>query len=230
MNQQLGKIYAKLFAHFGAQNWWPHNSGAFEIIVGAILTQNTAWTNVERALANLRRAKMLAPARLHRVSRARLAQLIRPSGYFNLKAKKLHAFTEFLFAQHRGSIARLFKRDIETLRAELLAVYGIGPETADSIILYAAHKPIFVVDAYTQRVFARLGLAREHAAYAELQSFFMDHLPRDEKLFNEYHALIVMLGKNICRKTKPRCGACPLREICPTARADQIENLTTRQF
>ena len=222
MNRQLEAIYTRLFAHFGAQHWWPQNGGAFEIIVGAILTQNTAWTNVERALANLRRAKLLAPARLHRVPRARLARLIRPSGYFNLKAKKLHAFTEFLFARHRGSIARLFKLDIETLRDELLAVYGIGPETADSIILYAANKPIFVVDAYTQRVFARLGLSRAHAPYAELQSLFMDHLPRDEKLFNEYHALIVMLGKHICKKTQPRCGVCPLRDFCPTGKNEPM--------
>ncbi|MBI5302072.1 MAG: endonuclease III domain-containing protein [Chloroflexi bacterium] len=219
MQNHLNDIYARLFAHFGAQHWWPHaTGGAFEIIVGAILTQDTAWTNVEKALANLRAARLLTPAALHRVPTARLAQLIHPSGYFNLKAKKLHAFTRFLFDEHRGNLARLFQRDPAALREQLLGVYGIGPETADSIILYAAHQPIFVVDAYTRRIFARLGLARADATYDELQTLFMENLAREEKLFNEYHALIVTLGKNICKKTKPRCGVCPLHLICPTGK------------
>lgn len=219
MQNALLDIYARLFAHFGAQHWWPHaNGGAFEIIVGAILTQNTAWANVEKALGNLRAAHLLTPTALHRVPVARLAQLIRPSGYFNLKTKKLKAFTHFLFATQRGSLARLFRRDTATLREQLLGVYGIGPETADSIILYAAHQPIFVVDAYTRRVFARLGFTREDVAYAELQAVFMQNLPRDEKLFNEYHALIVALGKQLCRKTQPRCPACPLQNMCATGR------------
>lgn len=213
---RLNEIYRRLYAHFGPQHWWPHASGgAFEIVVGAILTQNTAWTNVEQALANLHRARLLTPAALHRAPVARLARLIRPSGYFNLKAKKLKAFTRFVFAEHRGRLAHLFALDTPRLREELLTVYGIGPETADSIILYAAHQPIFVVDAYTRRIFARLGLTRADASYDELQSWFMKHLPRDERMFNEYHALIVALGKNICRKRAPRCGECPLRGICP---------------
>ncbi|CAG0953251.1 Endonuclease III [Anaerolineae bacterium] len=216
MDKRLADIYSRLYAHFGAQHWWPQNDGAFEIIVGAILTQNTAWTNVEKALANQKPARALTPARLHHVPAARLARWIRPSGYFNLKAKKLHAFTQFLYANHRGSLTRLFKLDTPTLREQLLAVYGIGPETADSIILYAAQKPIFVVDAYTRRICARLGLAREDLTYEELQYLFMEHLPRDEKLFNEYHALLVALGKHICKKTVPRCAQCPLVEVCPT--------------
>jgi endonuclease-3 related protein len=215
MQEQLGDIYDRLYARFGAQHWWP-GDGAFQVIVGAILTQNTAWTNVEKALANLKRARLLNPARMRRAPTARLARLIRPSGYFNLKAKKLKAFTRYLFAAHRGRLARLFRLDIATLRAELLAVYGIGPETADSIILYAARKPVFVVDAYTRRIFARLGLSREGASYDELQRLFMEHLPRDEKLFNEYHALLVTLGKNVCKKRAPNCSVCPLKEICPT--------------
>lgn len=215
---RLTDIYQRLYAHFGPQHWWPHSSGgAFEIIVGAILTQNTAWTNVERALDNLRRARVLSPRTMHRTPTARLARLIRPSGYFNLKAKKLKAFTKFLFTAHRGKLEHLFGLDSGRLRTELLSVYGIGPETADSIILYAAHQPIFVVDAYTRRILARLGLTRADASYDELQSLFMQHLPHDEKMFNEYHALLVALGKNICRKRAPRCDVCPLREICPTA-------------
>jgi endonuclease-3 related protein len=216
---RLTEIYQRLSARFGPQHWWPHSrGGAFEIIVGAILTQNTAWTNVEKALANLRRARRLTPTALHRAPTARLARLIRPSGYFNLKAKKLKAFTRSLFAKHRGRLAHLFSRDPSRLREELLAIYGIGAETADSIILYAAHQPIFVVDAYTRRIFARLGLTRADASYDELQSLFMRNLPRDEPLFNEYHALVVALGKNICQKRAPRCGECPLQEICPSAR------------
>jgi len=215
---RLLEIYQRLDAHFGPQHWWPHSSGgAFEIIVGAILTQNTAWTNVERALANLRRARLLTPRALHRAPTARLARLIRPAGYFNLKAKKLKAFTHFLFTAHHGKLEHLFCLDTARLRAELLDVYGIGPETADSIILYAAHQPIFVVDAYTRRIMARLGLARETASYDELQTLFMNHLPRDEEMFNQYHALFVALGKNVCRKRDPRCDECPLQELCPTA-------------
>jgi endonuclease-3 related protein len=216
MRSQLTDIYARLYARFGPQHWWPHHAGAFEVIVGAILTQNTAWTNVEKALANLKRARLLTPTALNRVTTARLARLIRPSGYFNLKAKKLKAFARFVCAEHRGRLAHLFARDAARLREELLAVYGIGPETADSIVLYAARQPIFVVDAYTRRVMARLGLARADATYDELQRLFMEHLPREERLFNEYHALIVALGKDVCRKSQPRCGECPLREICPT--------------
>ena len=212
---QLDDIYARLYAHFGPQQWWPHSrGGAFEIIVGAILTQNTAWMNVEKALVNMRRARLLTPAALKRVESARLARLIRPSGYYNLKAKKLKAFVHFLFVGHRGKLAHLFKLDTPPLREKLLAVYGIGPETADSIILYAAHQPVFVVDAYTRRIFSRLGLAPENATYDDLQHLFMDHLPHDERLFNEYHALIVALGKNVCKKSTPRCEECPLEVIC----------------
>jgi endonuclease III related protein len=222
MDEQLNDIYARLYAHFGAQHWWP-GDGAFEVIVGAILTQNTAWTNVEKAMANLKRVQLLTPARMHRAPAARLARLVRPSGYFNLKAKKLKAFTRYLFAEHRGSLTRLFRLDTATLREQLLAVYGIGPETADSIILYAAHQPIFVIDAYTRRICARLGLSREDASYDELQHLFMEHLPSAEPLFNEYHALLVALGKNYCTKRAPRCAECPLREVCATGKDEQIK-------
>ncbi len=215
MDERLEEIYRRLYAHFGPQHWWPGKS-AFEVILGAILTQNTAWTNVERALANLKRAGLLHVVRLHKARERRIAGLIRPSGYYHLKAKKLAAFTRFLFDKHHGRLSHLFRQETGALRDELLAVYGIGPETADSIILYAAKQPIFVIDAYTRRIAARLGLADADASYEELQRLFMEHLPRAEPLFNEYHALLVALGKKYCVKRAPRCSPCPLREICPT--------------
>ncbi len=213
--KNLQNVYERLYAHFGPQHWWPGKT-AFEVILGAILTQNTAWTNVEKALANLKRAGLLHPERLHKARESRVAELIRSSGYYHLKAKKLKAFTQFLFAQHQGRLSHLFKRETGALREQLLAVYGIGPETADSIILYAAGQPVFVVDAYTRRIAARLGLASPTASYDELQQLFMEHLPRSARLFNEYHALFVALGKRYCVKRAPRCEACPLREICAT--------------
>lgn len=218
MEGRLREIYVRLYTHFGPQHWWPGH-GAFEVVVGAILTQNTAWTNVEKALANLKRAGVLHPARLHRTRVQAVARLIRPSGYFNLKAKKLKAFVRFLFDAHQGKLSHLFALDAESLRKELLAIYGIGSETADSIILYAAQQPIFVIDAYTQRIAVRLGLSRGDASYEDLQALFMDHLPRSVQLFNEYHALLVALGKNICKKRSPLCPICPLQELCPTGKA-----------
>lgn len=215
LNDRLDDIYSRLYAHFGAQHWWP-GEGPFQVIVGAILTQNTAWSNVEKAMANLKRAQLLTPTRMHKTPAASLARLIRSSGYFNLKAKKLKAFTRYLFTEHRGRLARLFRLDMTRLREQLLAVYGIGPETADSIILYAARQPIFVVDAYTRRIGARLGLSSSNASYDELQRMFMEHLPHDEPLFNEYHALLVALGKKYCTKRAQRCTECPLRDVCPT--------------
>lgn len=218
MEEQLREIYARLFARFGPQYWWP-GDGAFEVIVGAILTQNTAWSNVEKAMTNLKLARRLNPTRMHQLPTPRLAQLIRPSGYFNLKAKKLKAFTGHLFNAHHGRLTHLFRLETAALREELLAVYGVGPETADSIILYAARRPIFVIDAYTRRILARLGLARVESSYDELQRMFMEHLPHDESLFNEYHALLVALGKDYCRKSKLKCRQCPLLEVCPTGKS-----------
>ncbi len=217
MQDKLQAVYERLYSHFGPQHWWPQSDGAFEIIIGAILTQNTAWTNVEKALVNLKRAGLLTPTRLHSSRESHIAQWIRPSGFFRLKAKKLKAFTRFLFEKHRGRLSHLFALDAEKLREELLAVYGIGPETADSIILYAARKPIFVVDAYTRRICSRLRLSLDDASYDELQQLFMTNLTRDAKMFNEYHALFVALGKNLCRKRSPKCATCPLQTICPSA-------------
>jgi endonuclease III related protein len=213
MEKELMQVYEQLYAHFGPQQWWP-GDGPFQVIVGAILTQNTAWTNVEKAMVNLEQAGLLNAERLHAAQEARIAALVRPSGYFNLKAKKLKAFVRFLFEQHHGRLAHLFAHKTPELREELLGVYGIGPETADSIILYAAEQPIFVIDAYTRRIAGRLGWVRPDVTYDELQQLFMRNLPLDVQLFNEYHALLVALGKNYCVKTKPRCAECPLHSTC----------------
>jgi endonuclease-3 related protein len=174
----LETIYARLYAHFGPQHWWPGDS-RWEVMVGAVLTQNTSWRNVEKAMANLKREGRLEPKQMRRTRRATLARLVRPSGYFNLKARKLKALVEFLFERYGGNPARLVGGEVSQQRAELLDVYGIGPETADSILLYAADQPVFVIDAYTRRICARLGLAREGASYDELQQMFMEHLPWD---------------------------------------------------
>jgi endonuclease-3 related protein len=183
------------------------------VIVGAILTQSTAWANVEKAIANLKRAGVLDPQSLHDLELPSLAVLIRPSGYYNQKAKKLRAFVTYLFAAHAGAIERLLELDMSTLRAELLRIHGIGPETADSIVLYAAGKPTFVVDAYTARVFGRLGFSEANADYATLRQLFMKYLPHDVALFNEYHALIVNHGKRVCSRI-PRCDSCVLMMGC----------------
>lgn len=205
----LKKIYNKLFKAFGPQHWWPGDT-AFEIIVGAILTQNTAWTNVEKAIHNLKKARLLNPRKMHDLSHAELAQYIRPAGYFNIKAKRIKHFLNYLFDNHSGSLNRIFKKRTDALRRELLQVNGIGPETADSILLYAGNHPVFVVDAYTKRIFSRHGIIPAGTDYHDVQELFMKNLPHDVKLFNEYHALIVKTGKDFCRTKKPLCGKCPL--------------------
>lgn len=204
----LLEVFDNLYQHFGPQYWWPAKTG-FEVVVGAILTQNTAWTNVEKAIENLRGAGCLNPKALHRMPLERLAQLLRPSGYFNVKARRLKSFIEFLFQEYEGELLRMLKEKPHRLRQKLLSVKGIGPETADSILLYAGDHPWFVVDAYTRRVFSRHRLVAEDISYGALQDFFMRVLPRDSSLYNEYHALIVRLGKEICRQ-KPLCERCPL--------------------
>jgi endonuclease-3 related protein len=213
-------IYQCLLAGYGPQHWWPGDS-PFEVIVGAILTQSAAWGNVEKALANLKGEGVLSPQELYHLPEDRLAQLIYPSGYYNAKARKLKAFVRQLVEVYQGDLDRLFARDIAALRPELLALHGIGPETADSILLYAGAKPVFVIDAYTRRSAARLGLAPANASYAALQTLFMANLPPQVPLLNEYHALLVRLGKEACRKV-PRCLVCPLLELCPTGQAQSV--------
>jgi endonuclease-3 related protein len=204
----LWSIYDRLNDHFGDLKWWPGES-AIEIIIGAILTQNTAWRNVEVAIDRLRQEGLLDQHQLLRVDDKTLETLIRPSGYYRIKTQRLKAFIHFLFERYDGSLEQLFTGDIGFLRNELLQVKGIGEETADSIILYAGHKPIFVVDAYTRRILERHALIGKRLKYLEIQSFFMDHLPADVDFFKQFHALIVNAGKHFCTKI-PRCADCPL--------------------
>lgn len=206
------EIYGKLYAFYGPQHWWPAKS-RFEVIVGTILTQNTSWSNVERAISGLRKGRMLGPEKIVKADIRKLAKAIRSSGYFNLKAKRLKNFTAFLFKHYNGSLDRMFKTRTSQLRGMLLEVSGIGEETADSILLYAGNKPVFVVDAYTRRIFTRHGIISECDTYAQIQKKFTANLKSNKELFNEYHALIVSLGKKICLKKIPLCKNCPLIEV-----------------
>jgi endonuclease III related protein len=207
----LMAMYEAMLSRTGPLGWWPGRT-RFEVCVGAILTQNTAWRNVKRAIDNLKRARLLAPAAMLDIDEKELARLIVPSGYYNMKAAKLKNFVNFLYEKHGGSLDRLFKQNVPELRAELLGVNGIGRETADSIILYAAGKPIFVIDAYTRRIFSRHGLLDESADYDALRAFFENNLPADVQLFNEYHALIVFTGHHYCKRN-PLCDDCPLNKF-----------------
>ncbi|MEE8574583.1 MAG: endonuclease III domain-containing protein [Thermodesulfobacteriota bacterium] len=183
------------------------------MIVGAILTQNTAWTNVEKAIKNLKREQVLSPAKMQALEVNKLAALIRPAGYFNVKAKRLKNFLTHLFSNHNASLTKFFKAETNGLRKELLDINGIGPETADSILLYAARRPVFVVDAYTKRILTRHALAGETTSYHQIQAIFTDNLKEDEKLFNEYHALIVRVAKEYCKSRNPQCCNCPLEKF-----------------
>ncbi len=194
---------------FGPQHWWPART-RFEVVVGAVLAQNTAWSNVEHALAALRSRGLLTAARLAALPLGRLAELIRPSGYFRVKALRLREFLRYLRRRYHGSLNLMSRASLDPLRGELLAVRGIGPETADSILLYALGRPVFVVDAYTRRVLSRHRLLPHEADYEEVRAFFERHLPSDPRLFNEYHALLVAVGKQYCR-SRPHCEECPLR-------------------
>ena len=212
--EALLDVYHRLYAAYGPQGWWPGGS-PFEVVVGAILTQAAAWTNVEKAIENLKAAGVLSPRGILETPVDELARLIYPAGYYNAKARKLKAFVEVLFERHGGDLDRLFALPLSELRRELLATHGIGPETADAVILYAASRPCFVIDAYTRRVFRRLGLAPAGDDYGSWQRLFEGMLPPDAPLFNEYHALIDRHAKTYCRK-EPLCGQCFLRAICPT--------------
>lgn len=217
--KRLVTIFDRLLARYGHRHWWPGET-PFEVCVGAILTQNTNWSNVEKAIANLRAADCLSAQAIASLPPGELAALIRPAGYFNVKAQRLQEFVGFLLAHAQGDLNRLFTLDWHLLRHQLLAVRGIGPETADSMLLYAGNQPSFVVDTYTRRIFSRLGLVDETIAYEPLRSLFMEHLPADSALYNEYHALIVEHGKQVCRP-RPRCGACCLADGCPHQPAER---------
>ena len=202
-------VYKALYDHYGPQHWWPADS-RFEVIVGAILTQNTNWKNVEKAIANLKAEGLLSPEALHTVARQRLSRLIRPSGYFNIKADRLKSFMDFLVSEYGCDLKAMLREKRDILRKKLLNVKGVGPETADSILLYAAGKPVFVVDTYTRRVLSRHGLCEDKASYHQIQSLFMENLEPDVRMFNEYHALLVCIGKTQCTST-PVCQGCPLQ-------------------
>ncbi len=209
----LLEIYHRLLARYGPQHWWPAED-PFEVVVGAILTQAAAWVNVEQALSNLKWATALTPVALRDLPLDRLATLIRPCGYYNAKAVKLRAFVERLGAHYGDDLGQLFALEIDDLRQELISIHGVGEETADSIILYAAKKPVFVIDAYTRRIIRRLGLTSVSDSYRAFQALFTENLPSEEELFNEYHALLVRHGKEVCGKI-PQCTPCCLRSLCP---------------
>ena len=207
IRERLLNIYHRLLGHYGPQHWWPAEE-PFEVMVGAVLTQSAAWTNVEKAIGNLKTAEVLYPKALRQLPLSELAALIYSSGYYNAKALKLKSLADYL-GEYQDDLSRLFVVDTYQLRRELLGVHGIGEETADSILLYAAGRLVFVIDAYTRRILGRTSLAPDGWQYADYQSLFMDNLPADVDLYNEYHALLVCLGKNVCRR-RPLCQQCCL--------------------
>jgi endonuclease-3 related protein len=217
MTPALHAAYERLFAAFGPQRWWPGDS-PFEIMVGAVLVQNTAWRNVERAIEQLRQAGVMEPAALYALPVDELAELIRPAGYYRLKAKRLRNLLAFVLEEYGGSLNAMFAADLTTLRQQLLAIQGIGPATADAILLYAGGLPTFVVDTYTHRILSRHGWIGYDADYHQIKDFFESNLPADAPLYNEYHALLVRVGKDYCRRSAPRCEGCPLVQMLPDGR------------
>lgn len=230
LKNELKEAYRLSFKHFGHQNWWPGETD-FEICVGAILTQNTAWTNVERAINNLKKLNLLNPISLYKLPLETLASHIRPTGYFNVKAKRLKNFLKTLVEQYQSKVQKLLEGDREEVRRRLLAISGIGRETADSIMLYAGQHLIFVVDAYTKRIFSRHNWCSKNADYDEVQSICEQNLNDNEQgdildYWRDYHAQIVMIGKNYCRSKNPRCEICPLRTLLnKEVGAIKVENL-----
>lgn len=218
VSQTLQDIFKRLMADYGPQHWWPARE-PFEVMVGAILTQSAAWLNVEKAIANLKEAKALSPEAIRRLDLSEVARLIRPSGYYNAKALKLKSLARWLGEYYDDQLDKLSSSSTSELRQQLLSVHGIGPETADSILLYATGKPVFVIDAYTRRIFSRIGLAPDGNSYAAYQALFMDNLTAGAGLFNEYHALLVCLAKDVCLK-KPLCLKCCLNGICQFYKAN----------
>lgn len=206
------EIYDLLFNHYGSQSWWPGDT-PFEIMVGAVLTQNTGWLNVTRAIDNLKERGLLSFSQLYAASLEEIAECIRPSGYFNIKASRLHNLLQMIVERYNGELDELLGDTTSAARENLLSVKGVGPETADAILLYCGNHPVFVVDAYTHRVFSRHNLVPDECDYHELQDAFTSTLPQDWQLYNEYHALIVKVGKEFCKKTNPLCAQCPLKGL-----------------
>ncbi len=213
MPSKLLRVYDRLLAAYGPQQWWPGDS-PFEVLVGAVLVQNTSWKNVERAIRNLAAADLLSPRALYGVPQEELEELIRPAGYYRVKARRLRNLLAMVVERYDGSLNAMFQTPLETLREELLSINGIGPETADSILLYAGNLPTFVIDTYTYRIMARHGWIGFEAGYDELKEHFESGLARDAALYNEYHALLVRVGHLHCRK-QPRCDGCPLAQLLP---------------
>ncbi len=214
INGTLMTYFNRLLEFFGPQYWWPGDT-PFEVIIGAILTQNTTWKNVEKSIAILKQHDLLDPKILRSISQDELAQLIRSCGYYNQKAKKISHFLQFFECHYQSDIERMRQEPLDRLRNQLLTVHGIGPETADSILLYAMSKQVFVIDSYTRRIFSRHNLIDPDADYETLRLFFENNLKKELYLFNEYHALIVCTGKDFCRTKKPLCQQCPLKELLP---------------
>ncbi|MDZ4859457.1 MAG: endonuclease III domain-containing protein [Candidatus Hydrogenedentes bacterium] len=219
LRQMFSEIYDRLQTHFGPTHWWPGDT-PFEIAVGAILVQNTAWVNVEKAIRNLKAADMLYPTSILHADEAALQKLLRPSGFFRVKSVRLRNFCRYFVERYDGDFERMAERSLEELRAELLQVPGIGPETADDILLYACNKPVFVVDAYTRRMLSRHGLAKSAMPYEELRALFERNLDSDLHMFKEYHGLIVSAGKDFCRRA-PKCELCPLGPMLKNGRPKQ---------
>ena len=208
--KRLMAMFDLMSKHLGLQHWWPGDT-ELEMIIGAILTQNTNWKNVEKAINNLKAEDLMSLEALYAISQSDLAEKIRPAGYFNIKAGRLKNLVQFIIETYEGDVDSLLREDTQALREGLLSVKGVGPETADSIVLYAAQRPVFVIDTYTHRILSRHGLTDDEVSYYDLQDLFMHHLPEDVDFFNEFHALIVKTGKEFCRK-KPLCEQCPLEK------------------
>jgi endonuclease-3 related protein len=206
------EAYRLLYDHFGPQDWWPGDT-PFEIMVGAILTQNTNWSNVQKAIQNLKSENLLSYESLVQLTADEIAQWIRPAGYYNLKARRLRNFLDMVANIYQGELDLFIEDDLRSARENLLTVNGVGPETADSILLYACGHPVFVVDVYTHRVFSRHNLVMEETDYSTIQNLFLDHLVQDIQIYNEFHALIVRVAKTYCKKTKPLCEKCPLHGL-----------------
>jgi endonuclease-3 related protein len=211
-DKKLNNIFEILYNTFGPQHWWPGDS-PFEVAVGAILTQNTNWSNVKKAIENLKKYKLLEPYKIYKIDHKKLSELIKSSGYYTIKAKRLKSFIDFLIKEYNGKIESMNNEDTFLLRKKLLSINGIGKETADSILLYAINKPIFVIDTYTKRILSRHGISKDKDSYDYYQNLFHKSLKKDVKLFNEYHALIVKVGKTFCKSKRPLCDQCPLKGI-----------------
>ena len=215
-------VYDTLFSKYGPQGWWP-GEGPLDVVIGAILTQNTAWSNVEKAITNLKMSNLWSLESIHRSSQEDLASVVLSSGYFNQKARKLKAFAEHIYIKHEGDLAKFLNQELSRLRRELLSIYGIGPETADDILVYAAEKPSFIIDVYTKRILGRLGIIdfKHRARYEDYQKLIQDQLPQDVQLFNEFHALLDNHAKLICKKS-PICSECVLIDGCNWAQQQDL--------